>query len=192
MKLAEYLRQNTRQYHDMAEEKFSSQRIFDHDFSLEDYQYLLLGNYCLIEAFEDEVFSHISQYPQLELLLCRRRKLPSIKKELEQFAPLAVKPPATVTITNVYEAIGILYVIEGSTLGGNVIAKNLRRSERFKGFDFPYFGIYGQETGLMWKNFLTQIEAFIPEQHYPEVLKGAQLAYEYLLSGSTDDWISQN
>ncbi len=50
------------------------------------------------------------------------------------------------------KALGALYVVEGSTLGGRVIAGMLSRqlgSEK----NLSYFNSYGNETGSMWLSF---------------------------------------
>ncbi|MGY6709660.1 MAG: biliverdin-producing heme oxygenase [Rhizobiaceae bacterium] len=61
---------------------------------------------------------------------------------------------------NVADALGMLYVVEGTSLGGNLILKRLRDN----GADRPEFAFlhpYGTETGLMWKRFLNAASAEI-------------------------------
>lgn len=80
------------------------------------------------------------------------------------------------------EAIGMLYVIEGASLDGNVIKKNLEKNPNFEGIDFHYFGMYNQSISESWKEFILALNTYFPEQKYPEVLKGADRAYKELLA----------
>jgi heme oxygenase len=60
---------------------------------------------------------------------------------------------------NEAEFMGSLYVVEGSTLGGVHIARALKplfNTESDEGRRF-FFG-YGEEHGMMWRNFLNQLE----------------------------------
>jgi heme oxygenase len=58
-------------------------------------------------------------------------------------------------------AMGALYVMEGSTLGGKIICKtiaiNLEKDEK-EGFKF--FNGYGNETGGRWKTFLASLDSY--------------------------------
>lgn len=52
------------------------------------------------------------------------------------------------------EALGALYVIEGSSLGGNIIAKQVSRTLSLDaGNGARFFNGYGEETGPRWKAF---------------------------------------
>ena len=58
------------------------------------------------------------------------------------------------SISGVAEALGCMYVLEGATLGGQIIVRHLRRTlgvEPESGAAF--FGSYGAEVGPMWKCF---------------------------------------
>jgi heme oxygenase len=52
------------------------------------------------------------------------------------------------------EALGSCYVLEGATLGGQIILRHLQR--HFGGIpagDFAFFRAYGEDVGPMWKAF---------------------------------------
>lgn len=59
-------------------------------------------------------------------------------------------------------AMGALYVMEGSTLGGRMIANMLLRNPDFPVPDgaLHFFRGYGEDTGLKWKTFLQAINLF--------------------------------
>jgi heme oxygenase len=83
------------------------------------------------------------------------------------------------------QALGSLYVMEGSTLGGRIIRRNV---ERRLGFDdragCAYFTGYGAETGLMWRSFLTRLDA-APTDHAERIGTGASATFECLA-----DWFA--
>lgn len=85
-------------------------------------------------------------------------------------------------LANEHEALGAMYVIEGSTLGGNVIAKQLSKTEGFDEVTFNFFGCYQENTGLMWKNFKEVLDTEVTEENYSEVLSGAIKLYTFLLN----------
>ena len=77
-------------------------------------------------------------------------------------------------------ALGILYVVEGSTLGGRFILKNIMTvSGLDKDQGISYFKGYGEKTGSYWKSFLTFLEEY--EQNYNcenSIIEGAVYAFD--------------
>jgi heme oxygenase len=60
-------------------------------------------------------------------------------------------------------ALGSIYVMEGSSLGGRVILRNVERSLGDTGKDASkYFAGYGERTGIMWREFLVRLEDTSP------------------------------
>lgn len=57
------------------------------------------------------------------------------------------------------EAMGRLYVLEGSTLGGAFIDRHLASVPQFSGLRLRAFSPYGAETGAMWHGFRTAARA---------------------------------
>ena len=78
------------------------------------------------------------------------------------------------------EALGSLYVMEGSTLGGRVILRNV---ERCLGLDAnsggSYFAGYGAATGSTWRAFLIRLDA-VPASDAERVAVGATATFERL------------
>lgn len=61
---------------------------------------------------------------------------------------------AALPLDDLAAVLGSLYVIEGSALGGRVIAPQLKRTLGLaQGAGASYFHGFGGETGLMWNNF---------------------------------------
>jgi len=182
--ISEYLKKNTAQYHDAAEKLFNSNKIFSKTFTLQDYKKMIHSNYLMLLHSEDKIFSSLSHQFSEKLKLQERKKLPLIEKDLLSLSLPKQNSSFDLEFQNEHEALGALYVIEGSTLGGNVIAKQLSKTEGFNNVTFNFFGCYQENTGLMWKNFKEVIDSEIEEENYDEVLSGAKKLYQFLLSVS--------
>ena len=166
------------------EAHFNSNRIFEGTFSLNDYRNLILYNYLFLLNHEDAVFSAFSEKNAAELNLEERRKLTLIIKDLEILNIDGSVSQTPIAIENQAEAFGILYVMEGSTLGGNVIAKQLSKHPQFQEMSFSYFRCYGENTGSFWKNFKTVLDREISPDEYAECISGAEKADRFLLNTS--------
>lgn len=77
-------------------------------------------------------------------------------------------------------ALGSLYVLEGSTLGGKVIARTLSRAAWLPPGGLSYFDPYGERTGAMWRGFKQQSRELAPRETWPEIADGAQATFEML------------
>lgn len=180
--VSEYLKQNTAEYHDAAEKLFNSEKIFNKTFSLEDYRKIIHTNYLMLLHSEDKIFNQLNADFGGKLQLVERKKLPLIEKDLAALALENQAQSHDLEFNNAYEALGALYVIEGSTLGGNVIAKQLSKTEGFEEVTFNFFGCYQENTGPMWKNFKEVLDTEVKEEQYNEVLSGAKKLYTFLLN----------
>lgn len=98
-------------------------------------------------------------------LMAGRSKLPALRHDLQLCAALGslgerqADLPDLPPLTGRAEALGALYVVEGSTLGGRVIARHLRQQAAIPRVDFTYLEIYGSRTGEMWRIVCTELEA---------------------------------
>ena len=62
--------------------------------------------------------------------------------------------PAFPPLRSRAEALGSIYVLEGSTLGGQVIKRHLERTLALRdGRGYSYFAGHGRETAAMWQSF---------------------------------------
>jgi heme oxygenase len=100
-----------------------------------------------------------------------RRRGPALDRDLAHLgeaapAPCPVTPPASRA-----EALGFLYVLEGSTLGGQAIRKQLLKQGRsLDGLSF--LDPYGADTGRRWKGFLAVLDRECPPDR-PEAGRAA-------------------
>ncbi|MPT32129.1 MAG: heme oxygenase [Chryseobacterium sp.] len=174
-----FLKEQTKQQHDDTEAKLQSQKIFDKSYTLDDYKKLLIHNYKLISRYEPQIQEQLKGYAELKLDL--RSKVDALKIDLNNLN-IETQPEAlTQNLENEAEAFGALYVMEGSTLGGNVIAKQLKRNPEFENIEFNYFGVYGENTGPFWQEFKSIIDEKITEEQYDDCVNGAKKAYQLLV-----------
>ena len=103
----------------------------------------------------------VQQYITPEILpdIAERRKAAAILQDLSTLGysvrgiPVCQQLPEMKTTAH---AFGVLYVLEGSTLGGKMIAKMLLKNEAFplSRHAISFFSGYKEETGQKWKSFL--------------------------------------
>lgn len=104
-----------------------------------------------------------------------RRKLPLLERDLRalQLEPLAVDEVPEPTLSAL-ESVGALYVLEGSTLGGQVIMRHVQRHLPLgPESGGSYFRGYGERTGTMWRSFGARIDAAHGDDRHDEMIRGA-------------------
>lgn len=146
------------------------------------YLQLLNAYFYIYKIFEDKITSF------LEAEICTfsyasRYKLPWLQQSLATFHESTLSlndtPPMQITlpaIENLGQLIGVLYVIEGSTLGGQHIAKYLSNSFGYLGDDgVRFFEGYGEKTSSNWQEFLLFADSI---SHHPEYCAAAEHSAE--------------
>jgi heme oxygenase len=99
-----------------------------------------------------------------EAFFAPRRRLARLDADLRHLGVAtdldALSRPPAPTLTEPGAAIGALYVLEGSTLGGQMIG---RRIAALHGFDAEtgcrYYLAHGSRTGAMWAAFRARLDA---------------------------------
>jgi heme oxygenase len=110
-----------------------------------------------------------------------RRKAPLIAQDLsalgvhqprlEEGEPLARK--------NLDFALGSLYVLEGATLGGQIISRHLATLGIGPANGGLFFHGYGARTGEMWKSFQRSATRYcVTEEQIGEAVSGAKSTFE--------------
>lgn len=84
----------------------------------------------------------------------RRRRAHLFAADLESLgAAPARATPSLPSVLGTDDALGRLYVLEGSTLGGRFIDRHLAVLPTFAGVQLRAFSPYGADTGRMWHAF---------------------------------------
>ena len=155
--ILQQLREQTRAHHERVE---SAVRVMDERFDREAYIWLLARFWGFYRPAEQRLRSVLEE-TTLPLDLDSRWKTPLLERDLRalgegamldtELLPMCLAFPP---VQRVAEALGCMYVLEGATLGGQIILRHLRRTlgvEPESGAAF--FGSYGAEVGPMWKCF---------------------------------------
>lgn len=121
------------------------------------------GRRCLVERFhslhaeaETALAPWLSDLPGLEFD-ARRRSI-QLSADLETLGGEAAPAPARAApVAGVSEALGRMYVLEGSTLGGRVIRRAAEaRGAGMRGLSF--LDPYGERVGERWRAFLAVVD----------------------------------
>lgn len=181
--VTDILKKETAQYHDEIEQKLASNKLFEGTFNQDDYYKMLIVNHQFIQALEPEIKA-LLKIEDLELLnKINLNKLQLLEKDLVELNLKINEPIKVEVLKNRAEALGALYVIEGSMLGGMVIAKQLKKYPELEQAGFNYFGHYGQDIGPIWKSFVAYLnENIISEEDQNDTLNGAIKAYQFLIN----------
>ena len=162
------LRARTRPLHDAVERDLDWQRRVS---TLAGYRALLARWWGFHATFEPEIAAALERAGDADLLR-PRRKLHLLRDDLlhlgmrsEAIEALPLCSPS-VAIALRAEALGALYVVEGSTLGGQVIARHVRRAlgPALAGGGLRYFTAYGARTGAMWRAFCDELATEHPSR----------------------------
>jgi heme oxygenase len=161
------LRQETAASHQHLEDNALSRALLSPSLTLSDYRAYLAALYAVTIACEDQVFPAISHIvPDLQC----RYKSGKIIEDLSctglSDVEIDALPVCQFEFSTPAEALGIMYVIEGSTLGGRILYKHVHESfglssER----GAAYFWGYGEQTGILWKSFISAFSQFAVENH---------------------------
>lgn len=172
--LSAQLKELTKNNHQLLEKKLVAQ--MKNISTKQDYTILLALFYSFFGGLEVAMGKH----PDLSFLPdhAQRRKSEALANDL---AELGAKLPAFATtqdmpqIKNNLQTIGALYVMEGSTLGGQYIVKMIEKqlgSNSSLGYSF--FNGYGENTEVMWQGFKNAIdELALPFDEEAIVIKSA-------------------
>ena len=155
------------------------------DFTLDEYRQLLGRFYSFYRSYEEKVSEALQQNP-LDFNHAERLNTPKLiadltslgmsESDISQIAAFQDLP----ALDSGERIFGSFYVIEGSTLGGQVISRHLKQK-----FDLDetngaaFFSGYGKDTGKMWNGFRESITAFAETgTNKEEIIAGAIETFE--------------
>lgn len=178
--LFEQLKAKTHTAHQEVEKWGYGKEIQEDTLTLAQYQQLLWINYNWHSYYESILDSLFSYDFQTKIQYSSRKKLPLLTQELQlrnwHLPPLSSRKPKTFSF---FEGLGILYVMEGSTLGGIYIYKKLSNHFEISQFPVLFYGCYGKETAHKWRTLKEYIEAEVSsEKEQSLVIRGAKEAFE--------------
>jgi heme oxygenase len=182
------LRQETAESHQKLEENRLSKAILEPTVTLSDYQAYLSGLYGVIVSCEKQVFPVLNHvFPDLN----ERYKSDFILRDLKStgFSDTQIDslPVHIFDFLSVPEALGVMYVMEGSTLGGRILYKHVHEVLGLSEENGArYFWGYGPQTGIFWKSFISVFSQFaIESDESPEIINSAKKTFTLI-----DNWLT--
>lgn len=157
--IMERLKSETAHYHRQVEQNPYAKAIMNQTVTIEEYRTYLEKFYGFLKPLEDQAVQQpfwestgldIEIRGKAGLLEKDLRNLGASEEEITQL-PLCEELPDISTPARLF---GYLYVIEGSTNGGQIITKRLSQFltiEADRGLE--YFNAYGSETRTRWSEF---------------------------------------
>lgn len=177
MEMIQRLKEETRELHEQIEDKNLARQIMDHSIDLETYKLLLLQNYIAYLQTETEIQKFLPHYKGSKHL--------QLQQDLEQLGV----PEGTPSKYGIFkchslaEALGAAYVVEGSALGGMVLAKNIQKCPGLSSIDRHYF-FNGDKRNLEdWKVFKNELESYsFSEREEKEAIEKAKDTFRFFES----------
>jgi heme oxygenase len=134
-------------------------------------------------------------WPGAETLVRQRAKTGWLAADLHDFGlgsrTIESLPKATVlpAIAEVADVFGVLYVLEGATLGGQIIlAQVTAELGATEDAGARFFASYGSEVGVRWRSFVEALERFgEPPRVADRIERAAMTTFEIFGSWMSED-----
>ena len=179
MSLRQRLKAATQPYHDQTEALSGPGA----EFTLDDYRTFLRTAWLFHSRLESGLTDFLSPALKDDLRWPDRLKTPRIARDLQELGvdPAASLAPLPFPINTTPQALGALYVAEGSTLGGMMMKKTWEADPLIGPHaSFQFLGCYGPQTGSYWKSFIAVLESTIAEPaDEAETIAFAQSTFEF-------------
>lgn len=147
--MTERFKEATKELHEQVEKENLARFIMDHSIDLETYRLLLLQNYLAYKKTETVIGSYIKEY--------KGTKHQQLSKDLKNLDTPEVLIDPHFSCNSVAEAFGAAYVVEGSALGGMVLAKNIPQCSGLSAIEIHYFFNGDRDNLKAWKDFKNEL-----------------------------------
>ncbi|MGY3087009.1 heme oxygenase [Hymenobacter sp. UYAg731] len=149
------LRHETKPFHDAVEQNPFNRALGAGTVTAADTAEFLAKMYGFLEPYEAQLYAHAAAFgPAWQL--DQRYRAPLILEDLARLGHDAAPPlyPELPPLTSRAQLLGAMYVLEGSTLGGQVIARQLDKAGIAA---HAFFTGRAGRTGPLWKAFCQQL-----------------------------------
>jgi heme oxygenase len=172
--LQERLKTATKGNHDELEELMFVNEIMNKTLTREQYKTLLATNYIVHSAIESRLHEALDADLKTILEVDTRYKLAALEQDLEEMEISKADLDALdfdflkSQDFNNASSLGAMYVLEGATLGGNVIQKKLRANPAFENLSLNYYTVYAQNLMSNWLSFVKVLNTSVPEADFAQ------------------------
>jgi heme oxygenase len=171
----EQLRRETLPDHNAVEQ---SVPLMDEELDVDTYVSSLLKLHGIIAAWEEWAAPNAPGW--IQPLLAARRREQLLTLDLTWFGAdaSAGARPALTEIRDAAGLLGAMYVMEGSTLGGQLIARHVERVLKLTaGQGSAYFRGHKEQTGKLWKELCDVLQTKVPDSETDAVIAGAKAMF---------------
>ncbi|WP_406826837.1 biliverdin-producing heme oxygenase [Pedobacter sp. KACC 23697] len=186
--IANLLRTDTAQNHKTLESFMFVNEIMNNSLNIDQYKKLLTINYIIHQKLENLLANMLDSAIAEQLGMKDRLKLNALTQDLNYWNIDNLTLPELafelfVPEKNTAEVLGALYVLEGATLGGNVIKRHILANPNFKNHEngLNYYGVYGEELSAKWKNFVSVLNERVEEADYQRCINSANQTFNNLI-----------
>jgi len=187
--IANLLRAETAENHKALESLMFVNEIMNNSLSIDQYKKLLMVNYIIHQKSENTLANMLDADIAAALEMNSRLKLAALEKDLNYWGIDSLTLPGLnfelyLPQKNTAEVLGALYVLEGATLGGNVIKRHILANPNFKDHEagLNYYGVYGEELSTKWKNFVSVLNERVVEADYERCINSANQTFNNLIN----------
>lgn len=172
------MRLETRPFHDGVEANNFNQALTAGTVTTAQTAHFLSRMYGFVQPYEAALHQHAEAFGP-EWQLEQRYRAPFILEDLARLGYPATPPlcQAMPPLDTHAQLLGAMYVLEGSTLGGQVIARQLAAAG-IEGRTF--FASRAERTGPLWKQFGQLLEAAAASEDADAVVASAILTFQTL------------
>ncbi len=131
--------------------------------------------YGVVAAWEERAAAVAPDW--MQTMLAARRRAGLLQQDLEWFgvAGQDAGGPTLPEMNDLPSLLGTMYVMEGSTLGGQLIARHVEAAlDLSEGEGDAYFRGHGKDTGSMWKEFCEVLSNRVPDSDGDAVVLSAK------------------
>ncbi len=169
------LKTETQQQHRAIEKTKWMKLLMHPGLTKEEYTVILKKWVPIIAAFEKQLNRQQEELSTIFPDWASRLKLAMLQKDismLNETVPETDEP----ALSGINELTGVFYVLEGSSLGGRVIVKQLTTLDWFDASFGNFFAGYGAKTGSQWVNFRDYLNGYVAraEENADEIIAAAQ------------------
>lgn len=179
--ILKHLKTRTETLHKDTEKDNLAKYILDHSITLNQYQSLLLKNYTAYATLSKLNQKYSDLLPVALKPFADSEKTDALKKDLVSLSipvPAIDEPNVKMNISSA-SILGMLYVAEGSMMGGLLIRKNLEDCPHLRDIEkHHFFGKKAPEVLNRWKSFTETVNLnTYTDAEVDEAVEGANYAF---------------
>ncbi len=175
------LKESTKEQHEALEFVVDVMRP---DLTMDHYKGLLAKFYLFYAAIEPALPADLLRNNGFDL--DKRLKLPALEKDMNALGisdpevEAGIGKPEVPVLNTTAKGFGAAYVLEGATLGGQIISRHLRSTLSIDADSgAAFFSSYGPNVGPMWKEFGATITNFAEDGSMDdEIVESAKTTFD--------------